>query len=372
MATTSHAKCNKCGGNRHKNSRLNLCWACWKALKPQVRENWRRIKDRRRLRDRVAADIRRPDSFVVEPLPSGEPIPELAPPDPAPSGREQFDEWLIQAQAKLPPMTEGLPTHLKQADLDEILKLYGDTAVTTAEISATYRIDQGLLSRLVVENGQLLRRQRPGFLSEVQQRAQVKRDAKRAERFPIAGLSQAEQERQILRLYTDTPAPTNRILDFFGIGAARLRALTHKAGVQTRSKGTFRETTPGHIEVIRGQAEWVAAAPDASPTPDVRLNGHAPETALAAVTPPTESEHVTMRALKDAVQMAQDLQAELDDLRANQARPVGIVRTTEGQWWVTAIARRQIMVKASSLVEAAEVAREQLGTDFEIDEVRRA
>jgi hypothetical protein len=53
VAVTSHAKCRNCGGNRHKIARLNVCRVCWEEIKPQIRAQWRDIKERRRLRRAV-------------------------------------------------------------------------------------------------------------------------------------------------------------------------------------------------------------------------------------------------------------------------------------------------------------------------------
>lgn len=53
MVVTSHAKCRKCGGARHKIARFNMCEQCWRQIKPQVRDRWRQIKERRRLRREV-------------------------------------------------------------------------------------------------------------------------------------------------------------------------------------------------------------------------------------------------------------------------------------------------------------------------------
>src|SRR5215467_2734784 len=57
LVVTSHAKCRSCGGQRHKIARLNLCEQCWLEVKPSLRAEWRRIKDRRKLKLAVDAAL---------------------------------------------------------------------------------------------------------------------------------------------------------------------------------------------------------------------------------------------------------------------------------------------------------------------------
>jgi len=55
VPSTSHAKCRSCGSVRHKFARLNVCENCWREVKPSIREEWKRIKERRALRRAVDA-----------------------------------------------------------------------------------------------------------------------------------------------------------------------------------------------------------------------------------------------------------------------------------------------------------------------------
>ena len=56
LVVTSHAKCRRCGQARHKTARFNLCQVCWEKLKPEIRREWRTIKERRHAR-RTSLDL---------------------------------------------------------------------------------------------------------------------------------------------------------------------------------------------------------------------------------------------------------------------------------------------------------------------------
>ena len=57
MVVASHAKCRQCGGTRHKTARLNLCKQCWERVKPEVRRQWRDVKERRAARRKIDAHV---------------------------------------------------------------------------------------------------------------------------------------------------------------------------------------------------------------------------------------------------------------------------------------------------------------------------
>lgn len=170
MPSTSHARCRKCGGIRHKVARLNLCRTCWLEEEPSLRQQWRDIKARRAARR--FAEVQQLELAMANPTPSTEPEPEAETNGTLPGGSELFalirngqlpDDRRAEAIATIqregvPPM--GTPERalymtlfVRHAEPDNarealIERLYTDSDAQLVEIYRALDMDQNELDRV--------------------------------------------------------------------------------------------------------------------------------------------------------------------------------------------------------------------------------
>lgn len=133
MVKVSHAKCRNCGASRHRNSKRNLCQACWLKVKPQVVQNWREIKLRRSLK-RNGVTHAEEGALIV-----------------AAAVEQTFEEVH-------PEMPRGRAPTLTPEQEQEIVNLYTTTDTPVTEIAKTYEIGDTVPYRVLTKHGIAWRR----------------------------------------------------------------------------------------------------------------------------------------------------------------------------------------------------------------------
>lgn len=340
MVVSSHAKCRDCGTNRHRIARFNICQECWEKVKPSVRREWRRIKDRRRLQravDEHVAEQQHERKIQAELLElrqqaharrEGNGLMEADPPITAEEAA-RLEIARIKAEG-VPPA--GSPERGKYMHL---------WAVATGNVGG-WRSRRPNSTPIPPREDPESPQEDPEPVSEVESEPEAV--TSNGQEPPVTSGNgkkrgpyrkwTPELKAEIAALYDDPAIPLAEIQREYHVSGGQVDRIRQEYGIQLRSQRPgyqYLKNKPGRFEEVDGRKEWVTSAPD--------------------------EEEPVATAVESNVSAI--------------VLPATVASVTERAWAIGYVVTRVEILAAPSLDEAIRRMREKHGEDIDITSVQR-